>query len=356
MQWSVVFVPCLRANRFPAKRRGGVGVFHVLPELAVRNPNRYKGTVIDELRLLYVAVTRAKKYLFTSFSPVPGNRLYGKPSPFVNTITACTYMSTSDPGAPDQDGKLPPAPKFDTPQVALSFSELKYYFECPYQFKLRFLYGFNPPIYEGLGYGASLHNALAEIHKRAVAGEIVGPEIVEDLLDRHLNLPYAYRELAEQMRISARVALLRYFQQHGAELAGTIHSEKQIQVRVGDGVVVDGRIDLITRLDTGEVSIVDFKSTERAQAEEITRDQLNVYAVGYQELTGQSADLIEVLNLNEGGANTRERIDQQLLDSTQIRIHDAGVAIRDGDLPRLKMWCKTCAGCDMVALCRKESA
>lgn len=38
-------------------------------------------------------------------------------------------------------------------RVTISFSELKYLFECPYSFKLRFLYGFNPPIHEALGYG-----------------------------------------------------------------------------------------------------------------------------------------------------------------------------------------------------------
>ncbi|MGK2855482.1 MAG: hypothetical protein ACSLE3_15475, partial [Microbacteriaceae bacterium] len=31
-------------------------------------------------------------------------------------------------------------------------SELKYLIDCPYQFKLRFMYGFNPPIHEALGY------------------------------------------------------------------------------------------------------------------------------------------------------------------------------------------------------------
>ena len=31
----------------------------------------------------------------------------------------------------------------------------------PYQFELRFLYVFNPPIHEALGYGEGLHGALA---------------------------------------------------------------------------------------------------------------------------------------------------------------------------------------------------
>jgi DNA helicase-2/ATP-dependent DNA helicase PcrA len=61
----------------------------------------------------------------------------------------------------------------------LSFSELKYLFECPYQFKLRFLYGFNPPLHEALGYGKGLHDALSEVHKRALAGDIVGNDEAE---------------------------------------------------------------------------------------------------------------------------------------------------------------------------------
>ena len=71
---------------------------------------------------------------------------------------------------PTPDARLEPRPAHETPQVTLSFSELKYLFECPYQFKLRFLYGFNPPLHEALGYGKGLHDALSEVHKRALDG------------------------------------------------------------------------------------------------------------------------------------------------------------------------------------------
>ena len=47
--------------------------------------------------------------------------------------------------------RIEPEPDRQIADVALSFSELKYAFECPYAFKLRFMYGFNPPIDEALG-------------------------------------------------------------------------------------------------------------------------------------------------------------------------------------------------------------
>ena len=124
---------------------------------------------------------------------------------------------------------------------------------------------------------------------------------------------------------------------------------------IAPGITVDGRIDLVKRLETNEVSIVDFKSTDRAQADDVTRDQLHVYAVGYEELTGSSADLIEVLNLDADGKNTREEVRRELLVGVRERIRKAGESLRTNDLPRHKTWCVSCSSCDLQALCRSKT-
>lgn len=353
MQYPAVFVPCLRRNRFPSKRQGGLGVFHVVPQAAVPSPDRYRGTVEDETRLFYVAVTRAQKYLAMSFSP-GGNRLFNAPSPFLQLAIGNQYVSTKPSPIPSDARRLAPTPRRERPQVSLTFSELKYLFDCPYQFKIRFLYGFNPPIHEALGYGKGLHDALAEVHKRAIDGHLMTAADATELVERHLHTPYAYPALREQLVRSAQQAIERYFAAHGAEIPNTVHSEKQIQVHLGDGVVVDGRIDLIRRLDTDEVAVVDFKSTERAQPEDVTRDQLHVYALGYQELVGNKPDLIEVLNLDEKGRSVREDVEEPLLAAVRQRVIDAGNALRANDLPRHVTWCNHCATCDVAALCRAK--
>jgi DNA helicase-2/ATP-dependent DNA helicase PcrA len=104
------------------------------------------------------------------------------------------------------------------------------------------------------------------------------------------------------------------------------------------------------------VSIVDFKSTDRAQADDVTRDQLHVYAVGYEELTGERADLIEVLNLDAEGKTHRELVEEPLLTGVRERIRLAGEALRANDLPRHSSWCGACDRCDLVALCRSRVA
>jgi DNA helicase-2/ATP-dependent DNA helicase PcrA len=353
LQWPAVFLPALRRNRFPARVMGGVTLRHVIPDEAIDDPDRYRGTIEDETRLFYVAVTRAQKYLFATWAPIQSNQQQRRRSDFWDHVAAQQWVSTT--AGPVLGDRLEPQPRHETPQVTLSFSELKYLFECSYQFKLRFLYGFNAPIHEALGYGKGLHDALSEIHKRALEGDILTKDVAAVLVDRHLHTPFAYPTLREQLRNAGVRAIERYFDTHGKEIAQTEFSEKQIRVHVAPGITVDGRIDLIRRLDTGETAIVDFKSSERAQAEDVTRDQLHVYAVGYKELTGSSADVIEVLNLDEKGKTTREPVNEPLLDAVRDKIHDAGEALRRNDLPRLFLWDRhKCGSCDLVGLCRER--
>jgi DNA helicase-2/ATP-dependent DNA helicase PcrA len=171
------------------------------------------------------------------------------------------------------------------------------------------------------------------MHKRALAGDMPTKAETEELIDRHLHTPYAYPTLREQLRVAAVKAVDNYFDEHGDDLTRTIHSEKQIEVVVAPGVTIDGRIDLIKRLETDEVSIVDFKSTEDAQKTEMTRDQLSVYALGYQELTGESADRIQVLNLDDKGDHLNEPVSAALLGGIRSRVEAVAADIRTGHFP-----------------------
>ena len=210
--------------------------------------------------------------------------------------------------------RLEPQPKASVANVTLSFSDLKYFFECPYQFKLRILYGFNAPLDEALGYGKSLHDALAEVHARALRGEDVGPReataLVQRTCARHTPTPRCARSLEQ----AARRIVDAYIRKNGAEFKNLEFSEKAIEIALGDGVSVAGRIDLVRRLDTDEVTIVDLKSNDRAQAEAVTETQLHIYALGYQELTGRPADYVEIYELDEQKQKRRSVDDDFIAD------------------------------------------
>lgn len=350
MQFPVVFLPCLQRNRFPSKKQTN-RAWKYLPKAAVRNADRYDGTEEDERRLMYVAITRAEKYLFSSWAPDSDKKLYRKPSVFFEEMTRNADFLTREPIARPQ-ATLPPAPRRPLVNVELSFSDLKYFLDCSYEFKLRLLYGFNPPIHEALGYGRSLHNSLAELHQRALAGERFDESSAPGFVDRHLQVRYAYPDLAEQLRRSAEKAMRLYLREYGPHLDKLEHAEETVELNLPDGIVVHGRIDLVRRTDRDEVSIVDFKSTEESQAANVTRVQLHLYALGYNERFGKLADLIEIHNLDEGGS-IREQVDQQMMTDTVQIVRDAGDQLRANRLERLMAFDPgKCDGCDVGGICR----
>ena len=108
------------------------------------------------------------------------------------------------------------------------------------------------------------------------------------------------------------------------------------------------------RTDTDEVTIVDLKSNERAQAETVTETQLHIYALGYQTLTGRNADYVEIYELDEQKRKIRS-VQEDFLEEVQRNVRRAADALRKNTLaPAPKK--KTCQACDYCNLCSSASA
>ena len=348
LQWPAVFVPCLQRNRFPARKPGGRTVWHLLPETAVPDHERYASSEEDERRLFYVAITRAERFLYCSWAPGEKKGTTA-PSQFMQEVMIGGHALTVEPSR-SFPTPLPPVPRIEEPVVRLSFSEYKYWSECPYLFKLRFVYGFNPPVDKSLGYGKSIHDALAEAHRRAIEGEVLTVADIPSLM-HHMHFPFAYQTLEATLTEAARKAVERYFTTYGKNLTEAIHSEQKVEFSPVPGLIVSGRIDLVTDTGTNTVRLIDFKSSDRAQSEDVTMEQLNIYAAGYRDLTGALPNYIEVINLDPGGAAHRALVDEKVVESTLVDLEKASVSIRAADFERLAPGCTSCGTCDLQGIC-----
>ena len=348
MQWPVVFVPAMLRNRFPAKKQGGRNVWHLLPKQGVKRQKRFEGTIEDERRLFYVAMTRSQKFLHLTWAPIPGNRLFQAKSEFWENILVSKSVKRLKQDYSTR-ASLTPKPRVSVANIIFSFSNLKYYFECPYQFKLGVLCGFNAPIAPALGYGKSLHDALAEVHTRAIEGDFVDVSEVPKLVETHLNTPYASTKLSQDLKEATERVLRNYIQDNEKDFNLIEFSEKKVEIHLDNGVAVTGRIDLVRHLDTNEITIVDLKSSSRTQAEDVTEAQLHTYALGYQELTGQQADYVEIYDLEEREKKPRS-VDNDFIEDVKLRTQDAAQALREGKFfPTPKR--KKCESCDYRGLC-----
>lgn len=90
LEYTAVFIPQMNHNNFPSAKMGGKGIWHVIEKDWIPNADRFAGGVEEERKLFYVAITRAKKFLFLTRSP--GNAREKKVSEFMVEAKESPYM------------------------------------------------------------------------------------------------------------------------------------------------------------------------------------------------------------------------------------------------------------------------
>lgn len=319
LEWPVVFLPRMNKNYFPAKATGGLSCWHVIPPITIKNYEGLKGRKEDEIRLLYVALTRSKKFLFVTRSP--GESQQDKtPSELLGSLRNSHYIFRS----PSYDfSDRPNAPMRDIRElsnIVLNFSLLEAFYNCPYSFKYYTLYGFKEPLSARIGYGKSIHDALMEIHRRAMEGQTPSKSDLTEIIDRHIHFPYAIKRVIEEMGEKANSAVNEYYDKYCDEFKNIQYAEKDIELDLGDGIIVNGRMDLIKRREldgTDKTYIVDFKSEYKEDRHSVGIKQLLLYAMGYKELTGETADYLQIYDFSKGKENNIRLANSELASAEQ---------------------------------------
>lgn len=74
------------------------------------------------------------------------------------------------------------------------------------------------------------------MHDRVLQGEEIDESCVPELVERHVFLPFAYRDLRETLSASAMRRLADYIAERGATFADIEHAERPIEIDLGDGI------------------------------------------------------------------------------------------------------------------------
>jgi DNA helicase II / ATP-dependent DNA helicase PcrA len=295
LEYPVVFVPSLVEGRLPPALTGRAQQWYLPGHLF--DHERYEGREADEARLLYVALTRARELLVLSWFGRYAART-ARPSRFLTRYLG-NALGAALParGARPRPGR----PRFDQALLDLDFSALASYSNCGYQYRLRHLCGFRPPIAPELGFGRILHHVIAELARAAPAAGPPGDRAVTSAIEQAWYLPFAGAIPAANLRASAVRRLIAYAHRHGAELTRTLTPEARFEVPIA-GSRIRGRIDLLLRAAHGasrQVEIVDFKTTANRPAPALHRNQLRLYAAAMAK-TGYEPVRLAIHDLEEG--------------------------------------------------------
>lgn len=104
-----------------------------------------------------------------------------------------------------------------------------------------------------------------------------------------------------RMTASAKRSLEKYVEHSKDTFNDIIYAESDIEMDIGHGIGVNGRIDMVKLIEIDgkpQTVIVDFKTANKRVLEQLSKEQLKIYALGYKHLTGELADYMEIYHLD----------------------------------------------------------
>ena len=239
----------------------------------------------------------------------------------------------------------------------MNFSLLKDLFDCPFKFKILNVFGFCSPLNIRMGYGRSVHNMLDYVHKHYKEIPVFDDKKIQEIVERYLYLPYGSPILKKAMKKKAFEHLRSYIINNQSNFHNIIFSEKIIDYSINEYFFIDGRIDLVKDSLNNTITIVDFKSSSEVLSKEQIKNQLMVYVLGYENLTGNKVDFIESYDFNNNNP-TRISIEQSDKDMFKKRLQEYHEVIRKGKYDKITMLNsakgeKDCRnmGCEFVGNC-----
>jgi DNA helicase-2/ATP-dependent DNA helicase PcrA len=375
LEFPVVFLPGLVTDRFPTRSRPDPLALPL--ELVRETLPEGDFELQEERRLFYVAMTRARDELILSHAADYGGSRARRVSPFVlesldlpvadgvpgrgaHASTPLGRLSAFDGAAAP-----PPAHQVDpsAEPLILSFYAIDDYLTCPLRYKYGHVLRVPLAPHHALIYGSALHQAVQEFHRRHARGDVMSEADLYAAFERAWsNEGFLSREHEEARLAAGRSALRRFrdqqllpdavipayverefsFSLDGDRVRGRwdrvdIEPATDAQVAIAPDApahadVVNPTLELLGR---ERVTITDYKSSDvrdPARARQRARDslQLQIYAMGYEAMTGRLPDAVQ-LHFLDSGLVGRADVDPRRLARARSQIATAAAGMRARD-------------------------
>lgn len=368
LEFAAVFIADVNWARFPshfAKQR---------PSFAfdeTRVPDFSGSTLADnanldhERRLMYVALTRAERYLFVTSAPKKNrSRFFTELQPLFSNAGATPGPST------DLGGTLEYRPRRGSHEsrLATSFSDLRYYLECPQDFYMRKVLGFTPPIGQEFGYGRGVHNLLRAVHEDAATwARLAGSpteltSAVETLVDEGLfYLRHTVGKPYDRLRAKAVQGVAEYVTTYASELERLqFEPERAFETLFPeDRVLITGAIDVV-RLDSPpRVTLIDFKSgraggNASGLSERMMAMQLGIYGIAAEIEMSYEPERGLIRYIGEPDETHREmpvQLDIAAMAAVRSEVVDTARRIRNREFRNGPSEADRCSRCDFGTIC-----
>jgi len=343
LEWPIVFLFSINHNRFPSSMIGRELNWCGIPR-NLFNAKRYEGSVCDERRLFYVALTRAKDCLIISYYN-KHRKKSTKRSIFIDDLDLGLITQLNRNNLPNFH--ISTSEIVDS-IMTFSTSEIISFLVCPYMYLLKNIYGYQPGLTEALGYGKGIHHCL----KRAVEllkkdTELGAITAVAKAIDDEFFMPFVSGDKFEDFKKSARKSLINYAKNNGNDLRESSEVEYRIEFPIYNATI-SGRVDVLRGEEIRDYKTAEYDSIYINHREMET--QIRLYTGGLKSM-GKVVNKASIAFLNSKGTEIKYvDISEPQIKKTMDDVVNAIIKIRSKEFTPNNG--EHCNNCDVNSICR----
>ncbi len=377
LEFRYVFMLNLVEDRFPTRRRGEA--IEIPPSLIKEQLPSGDAHYQEERRLFYVGMTRAKDQLYLSSAATYGGVREKKISRFLAELGFSATEKIEVPRA--LPGTISTRPEHvstapsEIPDI-FSFSQLKTYQTCPYQYKLANV--LKLPSTHGnpsFSFGTTMHSTLQHFYERVqelnkseqpslfalpqnsapkTGIRIPDYEELTALYDQAwIDDWYHDKNQRETYYAEGKKILRTFYEAQQNQWTIPVSLEGWFKIRVGE-FLLRGRIDRIDQLPDGTLEIIDYKTgTPKEKLVGEDKDQLLIYQVAVQQLPQYhhigAPSRLTFYYLNDNSKLSFLGSDKEIA-ALQDKLLETILKIRSGDFAATPSQF-TCRSCDFKEIC-----
>ena len=360
MEYPVVFIVNAVSDRFPTRNKGdGIAIPDELIKETLPTGDEHTQ---EERRLFYVAMTRAKKYLYMTLAKNYGGKRDKTPSGFlqevglkIETVNEIILKKTQDTLFGTTSGFRDPKSqkiKNFTPDF-LSYSQIDTYMTCALQYKYRYILNIPSSPSHALSFGTTIHDTLRDFHTRLKFDQKVTlDELLQTYEKNWQPLGYKDPEHRQERFESGKKLLEKYYEKVRTEKPKYLDLEKSFNIKV-DGIKFYGRIDRIDHVKgqpDNVVEIIDYKTGSPKSQKDVDKDmQVAIYAIAAKEALGYEPTALSLYFLEGDGKKITTTRTPRELEQTKEVLKEEIKKIKAGDFdanPGMH-----CNWCDFKSIC-----
>jgi len=166
----------------------------------------------------------------------------------------------------------------------LSYTQIALYQSCPLCYKLQYIDGLEPKDKWYFSFGSTMHLCAEYFFKIRVPPPPSLDELLQFYEQKWLSAGYESAEEEAKYKAYGREILSRFWEIHSADFRMPIAVERIFYIDI-DGIKLRGFIDRVDKLDSGGLSIVDYKTNkELFTADYLEKDlQLTLYQLAAEQ-------------------------------------------------------------------------